>query len=255
VTFLELYGVSLDRELGSSSTVLFTTLRRKAAINEAQRAFNRLTECFTREASIALSNAVGEYDLEAAITAVDYLWLAKQGVEVKKIDASANVTYFAGDDLLRTTIQRLNREEPGWRTASAGNPSAHYLREDGGLVYLGLYPAPAVGAGETWTGIVPYVAQPADMTADADIPFTASSNAKRSLEPFHYALAHYAAGQLELLRKNTDGRAEQMQLFGGYVADYLGKQRPHGPQHVTFARDYSGGRGTRSQRNDPRRYP
>jgi hypothetical protein len=46
--FVTLYGLELDRELGSADrTVLFTTARRKAAINAAQLEWVKRTECFT----------------------------------------------------------------------------------------------------------------------------------------------------------------------------------------------------------------
>ena len=50
MTFLELYGTELDRELGTTDrTQRFTTARRKAAINAGQLEFVRRTECLTRE--------------------------------------------------------------------------------------------------------------------------------------------------------------------------------------------------------------
>lgn len=253
--FSDLYGDYLDRELGTvDRTVAFTTIRRKAVINEGMREFNRLTECFTREASIALTDDVAEYDLEASITAGDYLRVAKQGVEIKAVDASANETYFAGDEFPRRDIVWLNRFQPGWRTATAGNPLSHYFREEGGRVYFGIYPPPSVAVGETWTGTIPYVALPPDMTADADVPFTVSSNAKLTLRDWHKAIVHFGAGQLEkFVRKNQQGYLDQMQLFGGYVSDYIAKQHPKGGQHVTFARTYYRGRGGRVM--DPRRWP
>jgi hypothetical protein len=253
MTFLELYGTRIDTLIGSvDRTQRFTTERRKIAINDAQREFNRLTECFQRQTTITLTDEVGEYDLEAVITAADYLWLSKQGPEIKKTDASANVLYYSGDDFQRCDLPKLNREEPGWRNASAGTPYRWYLRDDGGRVYFGLYPAPDVQAGETWEAIIPYVAQPADMSADGDVPFTASTNAKTSLAAWHQGLAHYGAAQMELLRKNTTGYQEQMQLFGGYVADYTSKQRPRGGQRVTLARNYFR-RGPSRIQMDPRR--
>jgi len=184
--------------------------------------------------------------------------LAKQGVEVKRVTSSTTY-YYVGDDFPRKDIDLLNRETPGWRTEPKGIPTRYYLREDGGTTLLGLVPAPSVAAGETWTLTVPYVANVPDMSADADQPFTASSNAKITLRPWHQGLVHYAAAKLELLRKNTDGEASQMQKFGGYVADYLQRQRPKGGRHVSFARKYyrerPGGSFAPWQTQDPRRWP
>ena len=65
MTFLELYGTELDRELGTvDRTQRFTTARRQAAINAAQVEFVKRTECLTRSVSISLVDGTREYDLE-----------------------------------------------------------------------------------------------------------------------------------------------------------------------------------------------
>lgn len=251
MTFVQLYGTALDTELGSADrTKLFTAQRRKDAINEAQREFVRLTECLVKQGTIPIVSGTGEYDLEASFT--DYTWLAKDGVVVKILLADGvTYRYLAGNDLPLRTVQWLDREMTGWRSASAGTPIAQYVRDDGGTVNLGLTPAPSVAAGETWTLLVPYVMLPTDMVLDGDLPFTVSANAKLRLWPWHKALAHYASAQLQKLRKNwkdSDGVQTQTQLFAGFVADYLQRQRPKGGQHVSFEHNY------RATRRGPRQW-
>lgn len=260
-TFVNLYGRLLDRELGSADrTELFTTAERKAAINEAQGEFNRLTECFIRQnAAIALTDGTQEYDLEAVITAADYLWIAAQGVEIKRVTPTSTY-YYVGESLLpRRDIEWLNRMDPGWRTAPNGIPTSHYLREDGGSVSIGFSPTPSIAVGETWTLIVPYVATIPDMSADSDEPFTLAGNAKISLRAWHQGLVHYAAAKLELMRKNVQGEAQQMQKFAGYVADYLQRHRVKGGRHVLLGRRYYQERASRGFvpifAQDPRRWP
>lgn len=254
MTFLTLFGDHLDRELGSDDrTQLFTTARRKAAINEAQREFVRLTECLIRQATVTLADADQEKDLESVITAGDFWWLAKQGVEVKRTDAASKNTYIAGDDFPRRDIQFLNIHEPGWRNASKGTPKAWYLREDGGSVFIGFYPAIEIKAGESAVITVPYVAKPAEMSGDNDEPFTVGGNIKKMLEPWTYALVHYAAAVLERLRKDSARSERQMQAFGGYVADYLQRQRRKGGEMVTFARNYRAEVRSSLRPADPRR--
>lgn len=257
MTFVDIYGDYLDRELGTTDrSASFKTATRKTVSNEGMREFNRLTNCFVKQVSIALTDNVSEYDLESVITAADFLRLSKQGVEVKKVDASGNITYYSGDQLPRRDIPWLNRFQPGWRTATKGQPLSYYLREDGGSEYFGLYPGPSIAAGETHTGIIPYVALPPDMSADADVPFTVSGNAKTSLTDWHKAIVHFAAAQLEkYVRKNQQGYSDQMQLFGGYVSDYLQQQHPKGGQQVSFARTYYRQRGGIQRVQDPRRWP
>src|SRR5512146_323708 len=180
--FSTLYTDWLDRELGTDKTDLFTLVRRKAAVNEGIKEFARLTECFTRQATIALVDSTAEYDLEA-ITAADYQYLAKDGVLIKQTDSGGDITYITASDLTRTSIARLDAEESGWREADPGTPSQWYIREDGGKVYLGFYVPPDVPAGDTWQALVTYVASPPDLTNEADIPFTAAADVKTSLTP------------------------------------------------------------------------
>lgn len=243
-TFLQLYGEGLNRELGSdmaTSTDLFTVARRKAAINEAQLEFVKQTECFTKSVSVTLIDGQQEYDLDAVISADDFLWIAKDGAEFVSTDAVGNVLTFSGEDFPRIDLPELNREQIGWRQASPSQqPTSYYIREDGGRVYLGIVPAPSITAPATASVTLPYVAVPPDMSADGDQPFSVAGNPKRSLRPWHQALVHYAAALLEPLRKGFNAEQRQRTLFVGLVADYLQRQRPKGGMRITTARDYRG---------------
>lgn len=235
MTFVELYGLELDRELGSADrTQLFTVARRKAALNAAQLEWVKRTECLVKETSVALVDDTQTYDLESTIS--DFGWIAKQGVSIKIVNGST-VRYLEGDDLIVTTEERLNVEEPGWRAASKSTPTHVYLKRDGGAVNLGLHPKPSI-SGETWTAVLPYVLVPADMSVDADEPFTVSSNPIKSLRFWHRALVHYAAYDLEKFRKDTARGAAQLQLFEAEVQKFAGVEKPRGGQSVRFARVY-----------------
>jgi hypothetical protein len=249
MTFLELYGTELDRELGTSSTVLFTTARRKAAINAAQLEWNERTECYTRSTTVALVDATQEYDLEVI---TDFHRISAQGVSIRITDADANVRYIEGKDLDVTTVKELNEDEPGWRAVSAGTPTTVYERREGGVIYIGLHPAPSIDVGDTWVLMVPYVAIPADMSADADQPFSvsAANNPITSLRPYHRGLVHFAAYDLEKLRKDAQRGGLQFQLFESYVERYKASQKPKGGQVVRFATSYRGARAPR--RMNPR---
>lgn len=250
MTFIELYGTELDRELGTADrTQRFTTARRKAAINAGQIEFVRRTECLTREASIALSDGVDEYDLEASAT--DFGWISKQGLSIS-IDNGTTVRYLEGDDLTFTTIERLNTEQPGWRAWPDGDPRFYYVRVDGGSRYLGLAPAPSIST-ETVAARVPYVVVPADMSGDADEPFTVAGNPLRSLRFYHRALVYFAAFDLEKLRKDTQREGLFAQLFDAEVMKYLAEQKPRQPRTVRFGTPYRG--RVSFARLDPRRYP
>lgn len=239
--FSALYGILLDRELGTDDTTLFTTVRRKAAVNDATVEFARQTKCYVRTATIALSDGTSEYDLEAGITAGDFVELAKEQPRIEWTDTGGTVTTIAGDEFKRSDVSVLNRTDPGWQDAADATPSKWYLRDDGGKVYFGLYPPPEVAAGETWNLKVPYVAVPPTMTLDTHEPFEEVADIKISLREWHQGIVHFAASFLEKFRRDKVASLEQKQLALEYVADYLKSRRPKSRQ-VQFARNYRGER-------------
>lgn len=262
MTFLQLYGTKLDRELGSSDrTSRFTTVLRKEYVNEGQRVFNEHTSCFVKRVALAITTLVQEVDLEATsvITAGDYLWPSKTSASLRRYDGSGSAntdySYVEGPDLVYKTEEELNQIEPGWRAASAGTPRYWYLREDSGSLYFGLHPTPSIPAAETWTVYFPYVAIPADMSADADIPYSVSGNARTTLIPYHEAILAYAAAQLEKLRKNWDGVERQMKIFAAYVAKYTGDKAPKRGSTIRLKTDYRNRPMANVRLLDPARFP
>lgn len=264
--FSRLYGDLLSTELGSADGdpvsgmtpgQRFTTPRRKDRINDAMQEFNRLTECFTRSFPVPIVDGTQEIDILAGITPGDFLSVAKQGLEVQQVNAGGHLTTYSGPDLERFEIALLNAKFPGWRTASKGVPSAYYTREEGGQYLIGFNVPIAVGAGETWTLLVPYIASVPVMVSDNDEPFTVGGLVKKVLRPWHQGLVHYASAKLELLRRDVTASQAQMQAFSGYVADYLQQRRPKGGQTVQLAREYFRERPARTafpwQARDPRR--
>lgn len=241
MTFEELYNDALSRELGSSDTLnLFTTARRKAAINLAQRWFIVQTECLVSTASIALDDEDGEYDLEAEIGSDRFIQLAtrqhRPRIECDPGGGGA-IVYLEGRSFQRRSVPYLDQHLPGWRSA-IGTPDTWYETSEGGQRIFGMTPAPDIPSGATWTLKLPYVVLAADMSADADEPFTVSSNPKRSLIPWHDALAKYAAHELEKLRKGLERSAVLLQMAESRVLDYFDKQRVPGGAVVQVARSY-----------------
>lgn len=255
MNFETLYAGQLDYELGGNdSVVLFTTARRKAAINAGLREFSELTECWTRTASITCSNAVATYSLTSTsnIPAGDFVRLCVDGPEYQYTDASSNVTYTHGDDLPRRDVEWLNAHESGWRDSTGAiTPQSYYLDQDGGSMSLGLYPPPTISTGTAGVLNVPYVARPSSMTSTSAIPYTDTSGAVRSdLEPYHQALVHYAAHQLEKLRKDTEASDRQLTKFIGYVTRYLQNTRKKGGESLRPARSYFSTARSRSRNDD-----
>lgn len=254
--FSSLYTGRLDRELGTDdSTVLFTTARRKAAINEGQAEFADLTECLQRTATVSMrggSSGVGplslptaEYDLTSTtvIPDGDFVRFSKDQVQFIYTDGSSNVTIITGDDLPRRDVPWLNRFVPGWQqsttaSSAASLPELYYQRHDGGASYLGFWPTPSTGPGASAQAVIPYVAAPTPMTSDTQEPFTVAGASRTDLRSYHQALVHYAAAQLEKLRRDDQASDAQMQRFMSYVQRFVAQARVKGGRSLTTARAY-----------------
>lgn len=259
-TFADLYGSQLDIELGTDdSTSLFTSARRKHAINEGLRDFADLTECYARTCTITCSNAVGEYNLLSTVNVPggDFLRFSKESPEYRLVDDSSNVTRVSGEDFARRDVVWLNAYEPGWRDSTGGTPTFHYLRPDGGALYFGMYPPPAIGSSDAGSVLLPYVARPSSMTDDTHTPYQSSAAIRTDLTPFHQALVHFAAHQLEKLRKDEEASDRQLQKYAGYVQRYIQSIRVKGGATIRAARNYLGRSNTRRDldRLDPYRWP
>ena len=85
----------------------------------------------------------------------------------------------------------LDEKAGNWITEPSGTPREYYIRVDSSVVTgvskesIGVHPVSSY----TITLVAQYLQQPADLSADADIPF--SGNLR--LYPLHQALAYYAA--------------------------------------------------------------
>ena len=250
MTFETLYATNLVLELNSGdSNTLYTTARRKAAVNAGMLEFADLTECYVRRSTIAVSCNTSEYVLS---TLADFSRLSNKGLPeywVTSSGSSARTTILSGWAFPRKDELALNRELSGWReSTTVGSPTAYYIRPDAGQLLLGLNIRPDVGSSEVAVLRVPYVARPAEMTSTGEIPFTdAGGNTRADLTPYHQALVHYAAYRLLPLVGDYDGAKNQMVLFTDYVRRFIEAMRPKGGTGLTFARDYL--RETRRRRD------
>src|SRR5574342_365301 len=161
-TFVDLYATQLDYELGSNdSAVLFTTARRKHAVNEGLREFADLTECWTKESTIACSNGVGVYNLLSSVNipGEDFVRVAAQGPVYRYIDPTSsanNTTWLGGEDFPRRDIPWLDAHQPGWR-ASTGTtyPESGYLDDQAGALNFGVQPPPTIVSSASGALLVP----------------------------------------------------------------------------------------------------
>ena len=253
MTFLELYGDALDLELGTEDrTERFTTVRRKAQINAAMLEWVRKTDSLVARYQLDLTDEIGEYDLESLINDDAFFRFVTEQPYLTQTDADGNVTYLEGENFPRVDVEMLDREQPGWRMASLGTPSAWYMRTLNNQTLFGVAPPPDIISGHTWSVQIPYSARPVAMAADDDTPLrsrSAGAVGRPSMEPFHQALVHRAAAQLEKLRKNREGMIDQQQQFEQYVRDYQNSLAPTGGERVSYRSSYfaEAQRGRRSE--------
>jgi len=245
VAFLALYGDALDTELGTAdSTILFTTARRKAAVNEGQRQFSDLTECLQKLSSVTVSSGGQSFNLlSTAILSgsslAPFLRMSKDGpVYITRDTSGTPQQIIAGDDFPQRSIAWLDAADPGWRSSNAGTPSAWCLQPGAGRLNFTLNTPADVSTSETAELLISYVYKPSSMTDDTHVPFRFSSLARTDLQPYEQALVHYAAHKLEKLRKDTEASQMQLQAFLGYVQRYVSATRPKGPRSIRASKSY-----------------
>jgi len=242
--FGTLYRDALDTELGSNdSAVLFTTARRKHAVNEGMRQFADLTECVIRQSSVTLSSGAREFNLLS--TAVlpgssnaGFLRVADQGPAYLVSDSNSNLQTIAGDDFPERDVAWLDAADPGWRSTHCGTPSGWYLRRDAGTLNFGLNRPADISTAQSGELLIPYVVNPSSMSTLTDVPFNFGGVVRTDLSPYHAALVHYAAHDLEKLRKDPEASDRQLQKFLGYVQRYIQAVKPKGAKSLRQQRSY-----------------
>lgn len=242
-TFGDLYQNALDVELGTNdSAVLFTTARRQHAINEGYRQFADLTECLVRQSTVSVSSSAQEFNLlsTTVLPAGQFARMASRGPIYRTYDTNGTVTRtIVGDtDFPQRAIQWLDAADAWWRSTTAGQPTGWYLRPDAGALYFGLDRPADVSTSETAELTISYVPQVSSMTSSTDVPFTLSGQTRNDLQPYVQAITHYAAHDLEKLRKDQGASDRQLQKFLGYVQRYWQAMRPKGGRSVRAQKSY-----------------
>lgn len=239
-TFSQLWGDDLTTELGTNDTsVLFTDARRKHAVNQGLQQFADLTECCIRQSTISVSSSAQEFDLLSSAILVGssnqkFSRMANQGPVYIKTDTAGNQQFTAGDDFPERKIPFLDAAQDGWRSTTPGDPSGWYQRVSSGARYFGLDCPANVSTSETAELLIPYVPVLSSLTASTAIPYFGRSD----LFIYHQASVHYAAHQMEKLRRDKEAAADQLQMFMGYVARYNAQKAKKGPKGVRAARSY-----------------
>jgi hypothetical protein len=244
--FSSLYSARLDRELGSAdSTQLFTTARRKAAINEGVQQFADLTECYRRALTVTWPSKQHTLDLSTYAGSTDFVRFDAEGAILTYTDSAGTAIVVGGDDLPRVDRTWLTRYDPQWQTSTVSTgtlqlPSKQYAEMDGGSYRLGFTPVPSAGSTAASLSVrVSYIARPPALSNDTDEPFTdASSVVRVDLRIYHQAVVHYAAAQLEKFRRDTQASTEQMQAFLAYVERFKASAKRKGGQALALATNY-----------------
>ena len=252
--FSSLYGTRLDEELGTDdSTILFTTTRRKSAINRGLKEFANLTECLQRSVQVSVTGGVSEYDVNSTTTipAGDFNSWSKEPIEYFYTDGASSQTWtLSGDDSLpRRDLRWLDTYQPGWRQSTIASttmqlPSLHYVRREGGQLLIGFWPFLGVtdsnssAAASSASFRLPYLPNVPSLVNDTDQPYTFNGEEASDLDQYHQAAVHYAAHQLEKLRRDDQASDRQLQKFMGYVSRYLQSMRVKGGRAIMQARRY-----------------
>jgi hypothetical protein len=226
---------ALTIELGADdASALFTTQQRVDALNLAQGEFARETRCLGFATLWPVTTWF--YDLDTIFgdrtghLTPTVLWLRvrdSQGVERDtRLEIRAPLWF--------------DRHVPGWRIRavpdSPGTPQVwsffgQSAGSAGGVILI--WPPPAAPSTETWSLLVQCAVQPLPMTDGSHEPFRnviTDTAAAAWLRPYHWALAHRAAAELEYLRKDTVAIQRQLAQYQGYT------------QQVTIAARHRGGR-------------
>lgn len=246
MTLDDLAGEALVIELGADDTsALFTLPQRIKAVNRAQAEFARETMCLGFATLWPVSTWF--YDLDTIFgdrtghLAPTTLWFRVRDAQGVERDTRLEV---------RAPLW-FDRHVPGWRLRAApiDSPGAPrvwtWLMQSAGSAggVIAVWPPPsAPPVGETWSFIVQCAIQPLDMTDGDQEPFrnvVTDTAAAAWLRPYHWALAHKAAAELEFLRKDEVATKRQLAQYDGYVQQLLAAKRHRGGrQIITGAREY-----------------
>lgn len=246
MTLDELDTEALTIELGADdASALFTTVQRISALNLAQNEFARETRC--------LSFATLYGPLTTWFLDLDLLFGDRTGHLTPTVAWLRTYTLATGverDTRLEVRAPLwFDRHVPGWRVRavpdSPGTPRVWtFLGQSvgSGSGVIAVWPPPAPPATELWYLLLQCAAQPLPMTSGAHEPFRnvlTDTAAAAWLRPYHWALAHRAAAELEHLRKDTVAIQRQMAQYDGYKQQFTAAQRHRGGrQIVTGYREY-----------------
>ena len=149
--FSELYGAALDHELGSyDTTQLFTTARRKYAINRAQKEFARLAKIsLSREVILPLITGQARYDFDAA-SLNRFVSFGRAPLRLRHTVAATGAV--SATPVLVRSVAYLDEVKPGWRDSTSRGVPENVGARPGQRRELAGLPAHPVGDAERDVG-------------------------------------------------------------------------------------------------------
>lgn len=205
----------------SSDTTLqtFSNAYLLSYINQAQRDINSYVWAVKATTSTTLSANTTYYDMPDAFLA------AEQVVWTK---TTTGIT----SELEEISERSLRQRNPDYERQTAGPPVEYFIRypKDGSdNLELGVYPAP--NSTSTGTLKVDYVAEPADLSGDTDVPFDGYEH----LTPYHNSIVHLVTSRLLLIKGKTVEAQAYNALFQSdldAMASRLGMKPNYNPSMI-----------------------
>lgn len=188
--------VFLRDTASDSARQRFSDTQLTSFLNNGQKEVNLKVWAVINSSAIKLSAGTTEYSLPT------------DHIAVLRITANHS-------PLVERDFKFFDDASTSW-ISDSGTPTEYYVRVDSSLVAgvsrecFGVHPVSTAAA----TAIVQYLAQPADLSASGDIPF--SGNLR--LYPFHQGLAYYAAYRGYLAMGTREEAAFYMRDYENLVA-------------------------------------
>ena len=154
-------------------------------INEAQREVSNATWLCLKSTTYVLSPMTTYYTLPTDLLAIDQVYFTNRSGNLRELEEKSQ--------------RGLYDSNPAWST-SRGEPIEYWVSATtnpspgaSAPLYISYVPIPT--SASTGTIVMWYLNQPADLSADSDVPF----ENRRHLYPYHMCLAYHVITKIKIL--------------------------------------------------------
>ncbi len=198
--------------MGDPSHQEWTAAQVQDRLNEAQEAFALDTQAFERISSASVTAGDSSYGIGASGL-----------ITIRRVVLN-------GKDLVKTSEAELDRVYADDWSLHEGAPSHYFITNTlgtGGNREINLYPQPTATDAGTDNLVLTFVQVPDVMSSDSSNPFTYSGTNNPLFDPYHIALAYYAAETLLVVRPTQERLVTAQQCRAKYeqavskCVDYL----------------------------------